>query len=142
VTLSITATRRLEALKVLAAGKPFLEIALPFRLESRANDHRSNHWGPRAATSKAQRGGAHLRLLNRRERLRKMLDSPGLVVRVVRIGPKELDSHDNLGSATKAVVDGVADLLGVNDRDPRVIFQPDAEKGPWGARVEFYEACR
>ena len=142
MTLSITATRRLKALQLLATEKPFLEVALPFRLESRANDHRSNHWGARAKTSKAQRGGAHLVLIGRRARLRKMLDSPGLVVRVVRIGPKELDSHDNLGSATKDVVDGVADLLGVNDRDPRVIFQPDAEKGPWGARVEFYEAGR
>lgn len=139
MTLSTTATRRLEAMELLAAEKPLIEVTLPFKVESRANDHRSNHWGPRAATTKSQREGTQLALSSHRRHMRGLLDTCGLVVRVVRLGPTELDSHDNLGHALKAITDGVADLLGVNDRDQRVTFVPDAEAGPWGARVEFYE---
>lgn len=73
--------------------------------------------------------------------LRKLLAS-SLVVRIVRIAPRELDSHDNLGMSLKAITDGVARSLGVDDRDPRVHFVPDAERGApktWGVRIEFYE---
>lgn len=139
MTLSATATRRLEALEVLATSAPILAVSLPFRLASRANDHTSNHWGARARTSKAQRGGTRLALSSHRRRLQGLLNTTGLVVRAVRIAPRALDGHDNLPSSLKAVIDGVADLLGVNDRDRRVTFVPDAEVGIWGARVEFYE---
>lgn len=138
MTLSKTALRRLEALEVLAtSSRPMLQVSLPLRLNSRANDHRYKHWAPQAATTRAHRVGALLALAAHKHRLRGLLDA-GLVVRMVRVGPKELDSHDNLGHALKALTDGVADALGVHDRDTRVSFVPDAEKGPWGARIEFY----
>lgn len=140
MTLSSTGLRRLEALELLSTEKPILAVSLPFRVESRANDHRSNHWGARAETTKKQRTGTHLALSSHRGHLQGLLNTCGLVVRVVRIGPTALDSHDNLPSSLKAITDGVADLLGVNDRDDSVTFIPDAELGAWGARVEFYEA--
>lgn len=142
MSLSEQARRRLEALELLSTDEPRLTVALPFKVLSRANDHTSNHWSSRAKTSKAHRQGATLALSAYRRQLRAMLDSTGLVVRVVRIAPRELDSHDNLGMALKAITDGVADALAVNDRDQRVAFVPDAERGPWGARVEFYEGDR
>jgi len=40
-------------------------------------------------------------------------------VRLTRVAPRPLDD-DNLQRALKAVRDGVADWLGVDDRDPRV----------------------
>lgn len=138
MTLSATALRRLEAYEVLATSQPVLSVALPFRVGSRANDHTSNHWRARAETSKTQRNGTRLVLSARKAQLRALL-AQGLVVRVIRIAPRELDSHDNLGMSLKAITDGVADFLDVNDRDERVSFVPDAEVGPWGARVEFYE---
>ena len=140
MTLSATGMRRLEALELLAISEPLLQVALPFRVESRANNHESNHWGARAKTSKAQRQGSRLALSSHRVHLQRLLSVGGLVVRVVRIGPTALDSHDNLGMALKAITDGVADLLDVDDRDDSVTFVPDAEFGAWGARVEFYEA--
>lgn len=137
MTLSAIGMRRLEALEVLATSPtPVLAIALPFRLDSRANDHRS-HWAKTARIVQKQRLGAHLALTAHKRLLRARL-SDGLVVRLVRIGPRELDGHDNLGMALKALTDGVADALGVNDRDERVSFVPDSEVGPWGARIEFY----
>lgn len=139
MTLSVAGTRRLAALELLAVEKPMIEVALPFRVGSRANDHTSNHWRARAETSKAQRNGTRLALYSHRLHLQRYLSVGSLVVRVVRIAPRALDSHDNLGMALKAITDGVADLLDVDDRDESVTFVPDGEIGPWGARVEFYE---
>lgn len=140
MTLSTVGMRRLRALELLATDEPVLAVSLPFRLDSRANDHQSNHWGPRAKASAKHRMGAHMVLVAHKRRLRALVEGPGLVVRVVRIAPSELDHHDNLPMATKALIDGAADALGLNDRDHRATFVPDTERGPWGARLEFYPA--
>jgi hypothetical protein len=46
-----------------------------------------------------------------------------VTVKVQRMSPRELDAHDNLPSALKSVIDGVADLYGIKDRDPRIGFE-------------------
>lgn len=135
--ISPAKVRLLAALELLYDETPRFSVDLPFRLDSRANDHRSKHWAPRAKQVKTERNGTRMLLAKIRAPSRALLDE-GLVVRVVRLSPSELDSHDNLGMALKSVTDGVADVLGINDRDERVVFVPDAERGPWGARVEFY----
>lgn len=61
-----------------------------------------------------------------------------LVVRLVRVSPGELDD-DNAVAAAKNVRDGVADALGVDDRDPRVVWLPvDQEIGRPCVKVELY----
>lgn len=45
-----------------------------------------------------------------------------VTVTVTRCSAGELDSHDNLRTALKHVVDGVADFLGCDDRDSRVTW--------------------
>jgi hypothetical protein len=143
VTLSDIGHRRLEALEVLATDdRPVVVATLPLRIDSRANDHRSNHWGPRAERTKKHRTGAFMVLARHRTALRRLLASRGAVVRVVRCAPTELDGHDNLGMSLKAVSDGVADVFGVNDRDERLHLVPDSEAGPWGVRIEVYEGTR
>lgn len=62
---------------------------------------------------------------------------PYVVVRLVRVAPRQLDS-DNAASAAKSVRDGVADALGVDDRDPRVVWLVDQERGQARVRVELY----
>jgi hypothetical protein len=60
------------------------------------------------------------------------------VVRLVRVSPRPLDT-DNLQRSCKAVRDGIADWLGVDDRDPRVHYLYDQEKGApkhYAVRVE------
>ena len=42
-----------------------------------------------------------------------------LIITITRVGPRELDG-DNLQGACKHVRDGIADWLGVNDRDKRI----------------------
>ena len=68
--------------------------------------------------------------------------APFRVVRLTRISPRLLDS-DNLEGALKAVRDGVADGLGINDRDPRVRYVVDQEQGlpgEFSVRCELFAA--
>jgi hypothetical protein len=105
---------------------------LPLRLESKANAH--VHWRRLAQKAAVQRFAA-------KKCLTFGLEPGGCrVVRLVRISPRELDS-DNLAVSLKAVRDGVADALGVDDRDPRVVWLPDWERGEprqHAVRVEVY----
>lgn len=88
---------------------------------------------------------AELRYPDAAKVLRELMNfgrSAPLDVRLVYIGPKELDD-DGVASAVKSLRDGVADALGVDDRDPRVVWVPDQERGgvrEYGARVEIYLA--
>tara|TARA_R110000868_G_scaffold398689_2_gene672063 strand:+ start:582 stop:941 length:360 start_codon:yes stop_codon:yes gene_type:complete len=96
------------------------EIYLPIATVSEANQR--EHWAKKAARAKAQRAQAYLLTFG----LRRML-LPA-TVRLTRISPRELDD-DNLRGAIKAVRDGIADRLGINDRDPRVKWEYGQEKG-------------
>lgn len=51
----------------------------------------------------------------------------GLVVLMVRQAPRLLDS-DNLAACMKAHRDGIADAMGINDRDKRVQWECEQEK--------------
>jgi len=61
-------------------------------------------------------------------------------ITLTRISAGELDSHDNLPSAFKHIVDGLADWLGIDDADPRVTWAYEQEKcklKQFGVRVEI-----
>jgi hypothetical protein len=114
-------------------------VTLPLRTVSEANSRA--HWAERARRAKRQRGVAHLALVGR---LRDpwvvaALDAGFLRVRLVRIAPRDLDT-DNLASSLKAIRDGVTDALGLaSDRDPRVAWVVDQERGrprQYAVRVE------
>lgn len=60
-------------------------------------------------------------------------------VTLTRIAPRDLDG-DNLQSSLKAIRDGVADFLKVDDRDSRVTWAYAQERGApkfYGVRVEI-----
>lgn len=92
-------------------------VHLPIATVSEAN--RRDHWRVKAKRAKAQRQMAAA-----------LVPRFGLpcVVTLTRISPRMLDD-DNLQSALKAVRDGVADRLGVDDRDPRVEWRYAQRKG-------------
>lgn len=60
-------------------------------------------------------------------------------VLVRRVAPSNgLDPHDGLPQALKSIVDGLADALCLaNDRDPRVTWEYDQRRGPYGVEVEI-----
>jgi hypothetical protein len=86
-------------------------IWLPVETVSEAN--RRDHWAVRAKRAKAHRTAAYLAV---------PAHSLPAVVTLTRVGPRRLDD-DNLRGALKAVRDGVADRLGVDDADARVRWE-------------------
>lgn len=107
-----------------------IDITLPIRIISVAN--RSEHWAKRYRRSSAHKKAA----------LMVPKASIPCTVTLTRIAPKAgwtLDG-DNLQSAFKALRDGIAARLGVDDADPRVVWLYRQAVGKqYAARVEIAE---
>lgn len=123
------------ALLIIATNSPTFSKALPLTTTSEANAH--THWRERQRRAKAQREAVTLLMHRLRADLRLDLAHRDMVVRLVRVAPCELDS-DNLAGALKHVRDSVAELLGVDDRDPQVTWVVDQQYGPAGVVIETY----
>jgi hypothetical protein len=115
-----------------AAGPSTLSVTIPMKLQSLANCRL--HW----------------RALDRLKREQKRLVALALwcvprpplpaVVTVTRIAPRQLDSHDNLRSAAKYVVDEIARCYGVDDRSELYQWRYAQERGPAAVRIEVAAA--
>ena len=120
-----------------------IEIVLPLRLVSEANAHA--HWRVRQRRAKQQRGTVLMALGPAFAPIRNGFMPTH--VTITRLSPRQLDS-DNLVGACKHVRDGVADALGVNDRDPRVYWVCAQRKpteseqkglaGGYGVKIRVY----
>ena len=95
-------------------------VEIPIRTVSVLNTR--EHHMARARRAKAHRQAAHWSLVT--------LKKPALpcTVTLTRIAPRPLDG-DNNQAAMKACRDGVADWLGVDDRDPRVTWAYGQRRG-------------
>ena len=117
-----------------------MRIVLPIRTRSEAN--RREHWAAKAKRAKEQRGVAAM--LVRRAynasgarkpdasgaltlRGKAVLSEP-VTITLTRIAPRKLDSG-NLEASFKAVQDGVADALGIDDGDERLTWVYGQLKG-------------
>lgn len=126
-------------------------VDLPLRTESR---NANGHWRTHASKAKEHRSGACMAMGTPLRRAGftnihhvsmgpeyPVLVCP-LIVRMTRLSRGELDD-DNLRGALKAIRDGIADALGINDRDPRVEWryaQAKASKEmPYAVRIEVWE---
>jgi len=69
------------------------------------------------------------------------VDGGGLLVKVVRVAPRELDPHDGLPCSLKPVVDQIAQQLSVDDKDKRIEWRYGQERGTkakeYAVRVEI-----
>jgi hypothetical protein len=92
------------------------------KLESLAN--KREHWTRSSSRAKSQRGDAY------RLALVAFYPRPTLpaVVTITRVAPRALDS-DNLAISAKHVRDGIADAMGIDDRDERVEWRYEQAKG-------------
>jgi hypothetical protein len=99
-------------------------VTIPIRLESTLNVR--EHWSKRAKRAKEHRTVTKLGVRECMGRVgaRRMR----FVVALTRIAPRSLDG-DNLQGSLKAVRDGVADALGVDDGDPLVTWNYSQRKG-------------
>ncbi len=109
----------------IAPRPPPVEFVIAgLRLVSEANAH--EYWRVRQKRAKAQRSTAKLHT-QKQICIRPALKLP-IVVTITRIAPRSLDSDNAVGSC-KHVRDGVADALGVNDRNPAIEWVVRQEKG-------------
>ena len=112
-----------------------MQAELPIRTWSEANAR--VHWARRARRTREQRRAARMYL-------RAALAAQGrpplpAVITLTRLASRKLDS-DNLAGAFKAVRDGVADALNLDDGDERLDWRYAQEKAPRGhyaVRVEI-----
>lgn len=118
-------------------------------LQTRTEGNARELWQVAAKRAKAQRGATALacaRWLRYRGHV--------AVVRVTRISPRSLDPQ-NLASACKHVVDGVADVVSpirhtdkrgrdCGDDSPRagIEWQHAQERGPTGMRIELWRRAK
>jgi crossover junction endodeoxyribonuclease RusA len=106
-----------------------LTIQFPYRLRSCANLR--EHWAAKARRAKAERYMMALRLRGL------PIPSFPVIVTLSWIHPRRADS-DNVASAFKAVRDGVADWLGVDDGDEsKVVWVYRQEVGQYAVRIEI-----
>jgi hypothetical protein len=110
---------------------PTITFTVPVKTVSEANVR--EHWAVKRERTKLQRDGASLMASMH---LLRFLGTPGETARrfsitLTRIGVRALDG-DNLQRALKAVRDGVADALGIDDGDSRIDWQYGQRRGGKG----------
>lgn len=90
--------------------------------------NRRDHWAVRSGRAKAQRYVAYVAAVAAiRKPIRDRIRGGGRWrIVLTRFSPRRLDS-DNLAGALKAVRDGIADALGINDGDPRFSWRYEQE---------------
>lgn len=116
-----------------------MKVFVPVRLES-ASNARDGHWAQRLRRTSPQRSAATLVTKG-------YLRDPGepiaqLVVTLTRVAPRALDD-DNLRGALKAIRDGVAAGLRVDDASPLVRWQYEQRHGEpkqYGVEIEINSA--
>lgn len=129
------------------------ELELPFRIDSLNRTARLGIGRKTTIASlrrqrfavrgkvKRQRNGAHLAVKAKLGPARaRLLRSERLVITLTRLAPGRLDHEDNLTAGFKAVRDGIADALGVDDRHPTLRWfyaQELTARGVYGCRVLF-----
>jgi hypothetical protein len=95
----------------------FVEYEVPLRTASETNIR--EHWTARHKRRKAQRKLAFV--LTHRAMFKQEVTYP-LTVTMVRVG-KRLMNDDNLQSSFKAIRDGIADALQIDDADERILWE-------------------
>lgn len=104
-----------------------IRFKLPIRTVSEANVASHEHWRERQKRAKSQKETAALFTRRAFAIAWPSLAGP-VVVQLDRVAPRRLDS-DNLCGSTKAVRDGIAYVLGVDDGDPRVEYRYVQRRG-------------
>ena len=117
-------------------AKP-VAFVIPIKAVSEANVR--EHWTTKAKRAKAQREAA--KWFMGHAYLTRMQFKHSLVIGITRLGPwrRPMDD-DNLARSMKAIRDGIADALGIDDGGPRLRWDYAQEKArEYGVRVEIVE---
>lgn len=113
--------------------KPITEVEIYLNIDTLSEANKREHWAAKAKRVREQRAAAKFETLDLL-----MLSMP-LVITLTRISPRSLDD-DNCVSSLKAVRDGIADRLAINDRDPRVKWEYAQRRGKKNERAVIVQA--
>lgn len=104
-----------------------ITVTIPLKTVTESNA--KEHWRTKARRAKGQRDASGLTIAAELHQcgLRDGKSRLPLTVLLTRLAPGTLDDDNNV-SAAKHVRDGVADALGIDDRDPRVTWLYAQEK--------------
>lgn len=91
-----------------------IEFEMPMRLKSIANASRQGNWWGRAQDKRMQR--SYALLYTRAALIKRGRFQPPYIITITRVGKRVMDD-DNLAISAKAVRDGIAEELGIDDGD-------------------------
>lgn len=130
MSLSPFLARRFKALSAVAAGEPLAELSIPGELKRVTNVSQGRNFRAQAGKREQQRVyKSRGEFIADELALRGLYDEHGpLVVVLVRVAPQAMDG-DNLEAAFKRVRDGIAEAIGINDRDGAVEYVVDQQRG-------------
>lgn len=118
------------------AGQPRPPVVIPMRTGQGQNDR--EHWATKSRRVKKERGDT--RWAVRAGFGPALPDMLPCIVTLTRVAPSSGLDGDNLQGSLKAPRDGVADWLGVDDRDPRVTWRYEQRRGKpkeWAVEVHL-----
>ena len=104
-----------------------MRILLAIRTESEANLR--ENWHVKAKRVRMQRQVTRVTVGQHQKDWRDDLPGATYVITLTRIAPRPLDT-DNLARSFKAIRDGIADALGIDDGSKRLTWSYAQEKGP------------
>lgn len=110
---------------------PEISLSLPIKTVSLLN--RREHWAIRAKRTKMHRQAACVLVKNA---IRGKSINPPIEVVMIRCGIRKMDD-DNVRGALKAVRDGIADALGIDDADPRVQYRYEQTNGKYAVFIKI-----
>jgi hypothetical protein len=102
-----------------------IRATCPIRAES-LNRTNAEHWARRHKRNTSHRLEVYVALRQAAKWSPELLPC---TVTMTRVAPRPLDKHDNLRGPMKSAVDAVADWLGVDDADPRVVWEYTQRRG-------------
>lgn len=130
MSLSPFLSRRFKAISALAAAEPLAQILVPGELKRVVNVSEGKSPGAQAARREQQREykSRGRGIAQQLDLQRLYIEHGPLVVRLVRVSPQSMDG-DNLEAALKRVRDGIAEIIGIDDRESAVEYVADQRKG-------------
>ena len=120
------------ASELCAQGEGAVVFTVPVEIVSELN--RRDHWAVKYRRATRQKRMAHAHTLKHAHRLRARARADRdlcLLVKLVRIMRRRQRPYDgdNLQSGFKAIRDGIAEALGIDDGSYRIDWQYDQERG-------------
>lgn len=110
-----------------------MKVTLPLRTVNPLNNRR--HWRVVSTRSRKERWLAYCGLVS----LPAHLYIPPFAIQLTRLAPRMMDD-DGLAASFKAVRDGIADRLCVNDGSDKIAFKYAQRKSKqYGVEIEFTE---